>query len=78
MPYDPRHEKTCSLLMQKQRRRSAAQLISAFVFATWIINPSTSYYSKFQTSYHLPYSPIVSNLMGNGEDRFSRDAAHVI
>ena len=30
----PRHEKTSILHMLKQRRRSAAQLISAFVFAT--------------------------------------------
>ena len=35
--YEPRHEKTYVLHMRKQRRRSAAKLISAFVFATWIV-----------------------------------------
>ena len=35
--YEPRYEKTGFLYMQKQRCRSAAQLISAFVFAIRIV-----------------------------------------
>ena len=33
--YEPHHEKTCFMHMQKQRRRSASsQLVRAFVFST--------------------------------------------
>ena len=57
-----------------------AQLISAFVFATSIesylffINP------KFQAFTHLLslYSSICVELIENPEDRFSRDATHVL
>ena len=44
------------LPLRKQRRRSAvqwkvtAQLISALVFATWIVQPLFNLYSKFQAS----------------------------
>ena len=50
---EPRHKETCFVHMRNQRRRSAAQLISAIVFATYTmqnkysncfvwVNPSTS------------------------------------
>ena len=35
--FEPHHEKTRFLPVQKQRCRSAVQLISAFVFATWLV-----------------------------------------
>ena len=47
---EPRYEKTSFLHMRKQRRRSAAQLISAFVFATWIVQSLFYLNPKFQAS----------------------------
>ena len=61
---EPHHEKTCSMQMQNQRRRSAAQLhaqlISAFVFATQIVQSLYFVNLKFQASSHLLclYSPV--------------------
>ena len=48
------------LHMRKQRRRSAAQLISAFVFATRIAQSLCFLNPKFQASSHLlwMYSPV--------------------
>ena len=45
---------------RKQRRRSAAQLISAFVFATQIVQSLYYLNPKFQASSHLllQYSPV--------------------
>ena len=40
--FEPRYEKTGLLHIRKQRRRSAAQMISAFVYAVRIVNPSTT------------------------------------
>ena len=57
-----------------------AKLISAFVFATWIV-PSLFYLNlKFQAYSHLLwlYSPVVSDLVSNPEDRFSHNEAHFI
>ena len=54
--YELRHEKIRFLLMRKQRRRSAvqcavtAQLISAFVFATRIVQFLLYLHPKFQDS----------------------------
>ena len=58
--YEPPHEKTGFSHMRKQRRRSAAQLISAFVFATWIVQSFFFLNPKFQDSNHLLwlYSPL--------------------
>ena len=50
--YEPRREKTSFLHMQKQRRRSASQ-ISAFVFATGIVQSLYYLNPKFQASSHL-------------------------
>ena len=57
--YVPSHEKTGFLTMPKQRRRSAlqllltAKLISAFVFATQIVQFLFFLNPKFQASIHL-------------------------
>ena len=58
--YEPCHEKTGFLHMWKQRRRSAAQLISVFVFATQIVQSIYFLNPKFQASSHLLwlYSPV--------------------
>ena len=62
--FEPRYEKTVFLHMRKQRRRSAsrlpAKLISAFVFATRIVQSLYFLSTKFQASSHLLwlYSPV--------------------
>ena len=51
--FEPHREKTGFLPMRKQRRRSAAvtaKLISAFVFATRIVQSLFYLYPKFQAS----------------------------
>ena len=73
--FKPRHEKTCFLHMQKPRRRLAAQLISAFVFATKIV-PFRNF--KPLAIFSGSTARFVSDLVGNPEDRFCRDAAHLI
>ena len=57
---EPCYEKNGFLYMRKKRRRSAAQLISAFVFATWIVQSLYFLNQKFQASSHLLwlYSPV--------------------
>ena len=50
---EPRREKTGFLHMRKQRRRSAAQLISAFAFTIWIVKPLYYLHLKFQAKIHL-------------------------
>ena len=56
---EPRREKTGFLHMRKQRRRSAS-LISAFVFAIWIVESLYYLNPKFQACSHLLwlYSPV--------------------
>ena len=51
--YEPHHEITCSLHMRKQRHRYAVQLISAFVFATQIVQSLYFLNPKFQGTIHL-------------------------
>ena len=57
--FEPHREKTGFLHMRKQRHRSAsrfavtAKLISAFVFATRIVQSLYFLNLKFQSSYHL-------------------------
>ena len=65
--------------MRKQRRRSAAKLISAFVFATRIVQSLFSLNPKFQASSLLCDCTgwFVSDLVGNLEDRFSSGAAQL-
>ena len=56
--FEPLHEKTNNLHMRKQRRRIScavtAQLISAFVFATQIVQILFYLYPKFQASSIVP------------------------
>ena len=56
-----------------------AQLISAFVFATQIVQSLYFYNQNFKPLAILfgCTAPFVSDLVGNPEDRFSHDAAHV-
>ena len=58
--FESRCEKTGFLHMRKQRRRSAAQLISVFVFALRIVQSLYYLNPKFQVSSHLLwlYSPV--------------------
>ena len=59
--YEPRHEKSGFFHMRKQRRKSTAKLISAFVFATRMVQPLCSLHPKFQASSHILlwlYSPV--------------------
>ena len=60
MQYEPRCEKTGFLHMRKQRRRSAARLISAFVFAILIVQSIYYLNPVFPASSHLLwlYSPV--------------------
>ena len=81
-----RHEKTRFLPMRKQRCRSASQLlvtaklISAFVFATRIVqflfflNPNFKLLAIFCDC----TGRFVSDFVGNHEDRFSHVAAQLI
>ena len=58
---------------------ATAQLISALVFATQIVQFLFFLNLKFQVSNHLLYSwtgRFVWDLVGSPEDRFSRDGAH--
>ena len=80
--YELCHEKIDFLYMGKQRCRSAvvtAQLISAFVFATSIVQSLYFLNLKSQASSHLlwVYSPICVRPGRKPEDRFSHDAAHI-
>ena len=83
--YEPRHEKTCFLHMQKQRCRAAVlrtvQLISAFVFTSKIVQSLFYLNLKFQASSHLlPLYSLVccSDLVGNPQERFLCDLAYII
>ena len=75
---EPCREKTGLLPMQKQRGRSA-KLISAFVFATWIVQFLLYLYPKFQDSNFLlwVYRPVC---VGSGRKPqrpiFSRHGSH--
>ena len=69
--------------MRKQRRRSAvqcavtAQLISAFVFATKIVQFLFYLYTKFQASNCDCTGQFMSDLVGTTEGRFSHVAAQL-
>ena len=67
------------LPMRKQRRRSASQLqlISAFVFATRIVQFLFFLNFKLLAIFYSCTGQFVSDLVGNPEDRFSRVAAHI-
>ena len=54
-----------------------AKLISAFVFATRIVQFFFFLSPKFQASFCDCTGRVVLDLVGNPEDRFSRDSAHI-
>ena len=75
------HEKTGFLPMRKQKEQIAvtAHLISAFVFATRIVQFLFYLYPKFQDAFLCGcIGQFVSDLVGNPEDRFSCAEAYMI
>ena len=81
--FEPRHEKKQIFAYVKTKAQNscavAAQLISAFVFATQIVHPSSIQIRDFKL---LPIfcgctGQFVSDLVGNTETRFSHVAAHL-
>ena len=79
---EPQREKTGFLHMRKQRRRSAsrtAKLISAFVFASRIVQSLFFLIPKFQASSHLLwlYSPVCVGPGRKPEDRYSHNEARI-
>ena len=69
--YEPHYEKTGFLYMRKQRGRSAVQLISAFVSATWICNPSSNLIRNFKHK-----ALFVMDLVGKPENQVSHKEPH--
>ena len=69
----------CENKYADQLRGVTAKLISAFVFAIRKVQFLFYLNLKFQASSHLLwlYSPFVSDLVGNPEDRFSHNEAHM-
>ena len=81
--FEPPHEKTNNLHMRKQRRRSAsvtAKLISAFVFATRIVQFLFYFNPKIQaSSYFLClYRPVCVGPVRKPHCWFSHEAAHFV
>ena len=70
-------EKTYLLHMRKKRCRSAAQLICAFVFATYIVQSPYFRNLKPLTIFCGCTSRFVLHLVGNPQGRFSLDAAQI-
>ena len=69
----------CFTYAKIKTQSSYAKLISAFVSATRIERFIYFLNSKFQASFHLLwlYSPVMLDLVGNPEDRFSHDKAQI-
>ena len=69
----------CEYKGADQLRGVTAKLVSAFVFATQY-NPSTSLIQNFKllAIFCGCTALFVSDLMENPEDRFLRDAAHIV
>ena len=81
--YEPPHGKTNKLHLRKQRRRSAsrsAKLISAFVFATRIVQFLFYLNPKFQasSSFLCLYRPVWVGPVRKPHCWFSHEAAHMI
>ena len=80
--YKPRHEKTISYAKTKTQISFAVttKLISAFVFATWIVQSLYFLNPKFQASCHLLWLYSL-DYVGPGlkpECWFSHDTAHIL
>ena len=81
MLFEPRREKTGFWHMRKQTSKPqiscavTAQLISAFVFATWLVQSLFFIYPKFQASSDLLilHSPVCVGPGRNPEDQFSHE-----
>ena len=75
----PLHHPYLSLVIRKPAFAKTAQLISAFVFAIWIVQSLLYPYPKFQASNHLLwlYSLVSVGPGRNPEDRFSHNEAHL-
>ena len=79
--YEPRREKTVFFAYAKTKTQISfavtAKLISAFVFATLIVQSLYFLNPKFHASSYLLwlYSPVC---VGNPEDWFSQNEAHMI
>ena len=58
------------------KRKVTAQLISAFVFATQIVQSLCFLSPKFKASIASHTARFVSDMVGDPEDRLSRYAAH--
>ena len=68
---------TALIAYAKQRRTD--QLCGNFVFSTWIEQSLLYINPKFQASSHLLWmnSQVCVDLVGNPEDRFSHNEAHI-
>ena len=83
IPFKPPHRKTNNLHRRKQRCRSAsrfsAKLISAFVYATRIVQFLLYLTPKFQASSHLLYlySPVCVGPVWKPHCWFSHEAVHL-
>ena len=77
---EPPHGKTNNMPRRKQRRRSAAKLISAFVFATRIVQFLFYLNPKFQasSSFLCLYSLICVGPVRKPHCWFSHEAAHML
>ena len=73
--FEPRREKTGFLHMQKQRRRSASCLCFRYTDSTIPLLPK--YETKALTIFCNCTARFVSDLVGNPEDRFSHNEAHL-
>ena len=75
-PYEPHHEKTGFFAYAKTKAQIScaliAQLISVFVFATWIVQSLYFLNPKFQASSHLLYlfSPLCVRTGGKPKTGF--------
>ena len=78
---EPHHEKAGFLPMQKQRRRSASQLLHSYQLLCFHYTDSTiSLLPKSEISNFFFWGctgRFVSDLVGNPEDRFSRVTAQI-
>ena len=82
--YEQLHEKTCFLHNAKTKAQISCavtmQLISAFVFTTYIVQSLYFLNLKIQAYNNnlWLYSLICVGMVGNPEDRFSHNSAHII
>ena len=77
---EPPHGKTNNLHMRKQRRRSASRLISAFVFATRIVQFLFYLNPKFQasSSFLCLYSPVCDGPVRKPHCWFFHEVAQIM